>query len=592
MTFGQRLFSLRVDSWRATSGNAQGPDKTGEWSRIDITAVSIEIMVRFQRLLAHITIFLSTSSVSFGIETAGDLLVDLNASTFDAGTGIWSNQPSCSTCIGDFIADSGPTPFTTAEGVAAISFDGTAFFTGPPAPAGITGADPTRSVEVWALNPLVDELQETMVSWGHLGGPRGSLVSFNYGVNRYFGAVHHNGRDFGKGWNTDDLTAASPVAHIWHHLVYTYDGTTTRVYSDGALIGEEVLGAGVINTLAVDDGGNPLPMRIAAQNDANGEVNDRTGSASNDRGSMLIGAVRVHEGVLTDEQIMSNFTEEDGHFVNRVIAPEPIPALPIHRYSFSEGDSGTADIAGRVIVDSIGGADGVVKGIGSTASSTTLSLKGGESDSAAYVDLPNGLISGLTDATLEGWFTSNGPGFWSKVFDFGSSEGGEFTEPGGSGLFIDSWHLTAQLGERPEGNGFAFLDRDHELLVSARIPTTTAVGEQYHFAAVYDSDGSADGSAALFMYVNGELRGSAPISTPLSEFNDVNNWLGRSNWTVYPNVQGTYDEFRIYDYALSPDQVAGNAAAGADTINLVPEPATALRCLVGGVVILRRRRRR
>ena len=34
----------------------------------------------------------------------------------------------------------------------------------------------------------------------------------------------------------------------WHHLVYTFDGMTTRVYSDGALQNSEALGPGVINT--------------------------------------------------------------------------------------------------------------------------------------------------------------------------------------------------------------------------------------------------------------------------------------------------------------------------------------------------------
>ena len=52
--------------------------------------------------------------------------------------------------------------------------------------------------------------------------------------------------------------------------------------------------------------------------------------------------------------------------------------------------------------------------------------------------------------------------------------------------------------------------------------------------------------------------------------NDVNNWLGRSQWddTMF---QGSYNEFRIWEGALSADQVAANLAAGP---NVVPAPST------------------
>jgi hypothetical protein len=51
-------------------------------------------------------------------------------------------------------------------------------------------------------------------------------------------------------------------------------------------------------------------------------------------------------------------------------------------------------------------------------------LSGGSSNTAPYGDLPNGLISGLTDVTIEAWYTLNGTNNWQRVFDFGSSDGG------------------------------------------------------------------------------------------------------------------------------------------------------------------------
>src|SRR6185295_2447577 len=112
-----------------------------------------------------------------------------------------------------------------------------------PPPDGIVGPNATCSVEVWAFNPSVVN-EETMVSWGKRGGPDGSNLSFNYGSDGRWGAIGHWGNP-DIGWNN---SGGSPAARHWHHLVYTYDGTTTRVYADGALSNMEVLGAGVLNT--------------------------------------------------------------------------------------------------------------------------------------------------------------------------------------------------------------------------------------------------------------------------------------------------------------------------------------------------------
>jgi hypothetical protein len=43
----------------------------------------------------------------------------------------------------------------------------------------------------------------------------------------------------------------------------------------------------------------------------------------------------------------------------------------------------------------------------------------------AYVDLPNGILSGLDSVTLEVWLADNNSGNWSRIFDFGNSSGGE-----------------------------------------------------------------------------------------------------------------------------------------------------------------------
>ena len=54
------------------------------------------------------------------------------------------------------------------------------------------------------------------------------------------------------------------------------------------------------------------------------------------------------------------------------------------------------------------------------------------------------------------------------------------------------------------------------------------------------------------------------MSQPLSAIDDVNNWLGRSNYTIDNELEGDYDEFRIYGAALSADEIANSFKAGPD----------------------------
>lgn len=505
------------------------------------------------------------------IQVAGDLFVDLNAANFDPASGIWSTSPDCGDCIGDFIATGMPELTTTAEGVTAISFNGTTdFFTADAlTPNGLTGQDPTRSIEVWALNPSIAS-EETLVSWGRRGGPEGSNMAFNYGNHQLFGAVGHWGGDtMDKGWNNDDATVGAPAAGEWHHLAYTYDGTTTRVYANGELVGTEVLGAGAINTHTEDDQGNPLPIRIASQTDANGVPTAAL------RGSLMIGQVRIHDGVLSDVDILTNWALEEDLYPDPEppppATPSPLDAPPVHRFSFDEGPA--ADAFGRTILDSIGGAHGLVLGAGSSASDTELSLNGGPSDTAAYVDLPNGIMSDLgDDITVEGWFTLDGSQGWSRVFDFGSSQAGEQPLPGGTGEGLDYLILSAQIGGDTNSHRFEINNRDEVGGTSgnavADVPGV-GLGQKYHFAAVIDSDGGT-GPPVGSIYIDGAKVGefTAPIESQISQLNDVNNWLGRSNWTADANVQGTYDEFRLYDYALSQNEVLGNFEVGPDAINV------------------------
>jgi hypothetical protein len=65
-------------------------------------------------------------------------------------------------------------------------------------------------------------------------------------------------------------------------------------------------------------------------------------------------------------------------------------------------------------------------------------------------------------------------------------------------------------------------------------------------------------------YLNGAPGGNEPFTASLGDINDVNVWLGRSQYSVDPAFTGTYHEFRIYDQALTAKQIATSFAGGPD----------------------------
>ena len=227
----------------------------------------------------------------------------------------------------------------------------------------------------------------------------------------------------------------------------------------------------------------------------------------------------------------------------------PLETALIHRYSF-DGD-------GTQVLDSKGAAHGQVMGA-TLAGDGTLPLLGERS--AQYVDLPNGLISGLTDATFEAWLTWQGGGAWQRIFDFGNSSSGEDV-PGSTGtsyLFLTtSWTDTTYTLPPALRAAFSTNGVDDEELCQGVSPFP--IGTPTHVALVVDQAGQT-----MSLYRDGAHEVTCSLTRPLSLIEDVNNWLGHSNYVADEDLAGTYDEFRIYGAALTADELADSAAAGPD----------------------------
>jgi hypothetical protein len=167
---------------------------------------------------------------------------------------------------------------------------------------GIVGAE-DRTIEVWVNNPTIDSHEEAVVSWSDRGGPAGTMMSLNHGASVTWGAALHwtmAGQTPDMGWGA----GGPPAPGQWHHLAYTYDGTTARVYEDGVERNSKAV------ALLTKPG---FSINLAAQrNGAIQFVNEFDGTQQ--AGSLWIAIVRVHDGLLTPAQIQANFLAESPRF--------------------------------------------------------------------------------------------------------------------------------------------------------------------------------------------------------------------------------------------------------------------------------------
>jgi hypothetical protein len=236
-----------------------------------------------------------------------------------------------------------------------------------------------------------------------------------------------------------------------------------------------------------------------------------------------------------------------------------LKAALIHRYAF--------DGAGAVALDDVGGAHGAIwntelSGLGQLYLDRASELE-------QYVELPNGIISALESATFEAWVDWAPPPpepkpFWERIFDFGVSTAGEGKrESGQSYLFL----APGQAGTTPKVPRTAFRDfaTDGELLIDGtdEFPLNTA----FNVAVVVDAQ-----AHELRLYFNAQEQGRIPFNEPLSAIEDVNNWLGRSQFAVDTRFGGSFLEFRIYAKALTPPELAESLAFGASPAFLAPPP--------------------
>jgi glucuronoarabinoxylan endo-1,4-beta-xylanase len=223
----------------------------------------------------------------------------------------------------------------------------------------------------------------------------------------------------------------------------------------------------------------------------------------------------------------------------------PVPALA-HRYSFSE--TGVTDVA-----DSVSGPawTGTLPN-GGTLSGGQLSLS---SNSQQYVSLPAGIVSTLTNFTIETWVKLNTTANWTRIFDFGNNTTTYMflTPQNGSTSRLRFAITTSGTGGEQQING----------------PSALTAGGWYHVAV------TRNGNTGI-LYLNDVAVGtnSAMTLKPSSLGSTANNYIGKSQWSD-PYLNGVIDEFRIYNVALAPAEVAATFNLGPSQLLSTNSPTVA-----------------
>jgi len=220
------------------------------------------------------------------------------------------------------------------------------------------------------------------------------------------------------------------------------------------------------------------------------------------------------------------------------------PPAPSRHYSFDGVGTEIADLSGGAPARALGGAE--LDGSG------TLRLDG-EDD---YVDLPNGILAGLTEVTIAVWVKRDGGPGYTRIFDIGTSSLGQDPPAGASTVGQSYLAVTPATGLTP--HGLAVLASQDGAGGEVAAASDVVLDKEMRFIAVVVS------KDALSLYYEGELvaRAAQPIS--LAAIVDDNAWLGRSQYAADPYLTAEYADLRVFGAALADCAVRALFAQGPD----------------------------
>ena len=230
-----------------------------------------------------------------------------------------------------------------------------------------------------------------------------------------------------------------------------------------------------------------------------------------------------------------------------VIGASNIPALITHLAFDETGGAVASDSSGNGRNGALVGGPAWTPGKLNNA----VSLDGGDD----YVDLPDGILNGAGACTVAAWVNPDTLSTWARIFDFGTGTTSYmFLAPKAGGSNALRFAITT--------NSY---NNEQQINASAPLPA----GVWSHVAV------TLNGSTGI-LYVNGvEVgRNSSMTLTPASLGSTTQNYIGKAQFPD-PYFDGRVDDFYVYNYALSPAEVAGLMAFTEPDLTPDPEPGSA-----------------
>lgn len=158
---------------------------------------------------------------------------------------------------------------------------------------------------------------------------------------------------------------------------------------------------------------------------------------------------------------------------------------------------------------------------------------------ADYLQLP-ATIANRKEMTIALWVRWKGSGSWQRIFDFGNGE--------------DQYMF---LTTNAANNKMRFAIKNGGDEQTMDISPIGAYAWKHVIITI--------GNDSIAAYVNGELKASTTdITLRPSDFNPVLNYIGRSQFKNDAMLKGDVDDLRIYNYALSAEEVNALYAEASD----------------------------
>lgn len=202
----------------------------------------------------------------------------------------------------------------------------------------------------------------------------------------------------------------------------------------------------------------------------------------------------------------------------------------------SASPSGEPACIMRIDCDSLEDASGNGNHVAINGNFTTTSGKLDDAlslTSNAFLQLP-ATIANCREMTFAAWVNMRSTATWQRLFDFGN----------------DTDHYVFLTTKNGYSNKLRLAIKNGDSEQSLDAPNALSSSVWTHVAVTFAND-------AISIYLNGsQVATTSDISVRPSDIRPIFNYIGRSQFTADPMLKAYLDDIRIFNYALTADEIA------------------------------------